>query len=150
MHGGDPRRIVVMGHSAGSHLIALTGLRGDLPGVAGLILNDIQMYDIGKYAALRGGLPRHFAYLFPERKWADLSPVTYLGNAPMPPTLVAYSKMPLSRDLSLDFAGRLKAAGAKVSIFDGRVYKHIDIDRMIGAEAGGISGAIAGFLKRYR
>jgi acetyl esterase/lipase len=149
-HGGDPRRIVVMGHSAGSHLVALMALRGDLSGVAGLILNDIQMYDIGKYAALRGGLPRHFSYLFPGRKWADLSPATHLGTAPVPPTLITFSKMPLSRELSLDFAARLKAAGAKVSIFDGRVYKHIDIDRKIGAEAGGISEAIAGFLKKFR
>ena len=146
--GGDPGRIVVIGHSAGAHLAALTALRGDLPGVAGLILNDIQMYDIAKYAELRGGLPRHFAYLFPEKRWAEWSPVAYLGTAPVPPTLVAYSQMKLSRELSLDFAGRLKAAGAKVSVFDGRAYKHIEIDRMIGAEAGGISGAIAGFLKR--
>lgn len=32
-HGGDPNRIVGMGHSAGCHLIALTGMRGGLPGV---------------------------------------------------------------------------------------------------------------------
>ncbi len=63
-HGGDPARIFVMGHSSGSHLAALAALKGDMPGVAGLILNDIQMYDIAKYAALRGGLPRHFAYFF--------------------------------------------------------------------------------------
>lgn len=149
-HGGDPRRIVVMGHSAGCHLAAMTALRGDLAGVAGLILNDIQMYDIEKYAALRGGLPRHFAYLFPQKRWAEWSPVTYLGSAPVPPTLIAFSKMPLSRELSLDFAARLKAAGVKVSIFDGRGYKHIDIDRMIGTEQGGISGAIAGFSRKFR
>ena len=150
LHGGDPRRILVMGHSAGSHLVALTALRGDLPGVAGLILNDIQMYDIAKYAALRGGLPRHFAYLFPERKWPDLSPVSHLGSAPIPPTLIAYSKMPLSRELSLDFAATLKASGGNVSTFDGRAYKHIDIDRKIGTENGGISAAIAAFLQRYQ
>jgi acetyl esterase/lipase len=150
LHGGDPSRIVVMGHSAGSHLIALTALRGDMPGVAGLILNDIQMYDIAKYAALRGGLPRHFSYLFPERKWADLSPVTHLGSAPIPTTLIAYSQMRLSRELSLDFAATLKASGGNVSTFDGRAYRHIDIDRMIGKENGGISAAIAAFLQRYQ
>jgi acetyl esterase/lipase len=149
-HGGDPRRIVVMGHSAGSHLVALTALRGDMPGVAGLILNDIQMYDIAKYSALRSGLPRHFAYLFPERNWAELSPSTFVGTAPIPPTLIAYSKMPLSRELSLDFAATLIAAGGSVSTFDGRAYKHIDIDREIGAEIGGVSAAVAAFLKQYR
>ena len=35
-HGGDPARIAVMGHSAGCHLAALTGIRGGLPGVAAL------------------------------------------------------------------------------------------------------------------
>lgn len=149
-HGGDPRRIVVMGHSAGSHLVALTALRGDMPGVAGLVLNDIQMYDIAKYAALRGGLPRHFAYLFPERKWPELSPATFLGNSPIPPTLIAYSKMPLSGELSLEFAAKLKASGGSVSTFDGRAYKHIDIDRKIGTENGGISAAIAAFLQRHQ
>lgn len=148
-HGGDPARIIVMGHSSGSHLAALAALKGDMPGVAGLILNDIQMYDIARYAALRGGLPRHFAYLFAERKWAELSPVTYIGRAKVPPVLIAFSQMRLSRELSLEFASRLKAAGAQVSIFDGSAYSHLEIDRRIGAEQGGMTAAVAGFVNRY-
>lgn len=148
-HGGDPARIFVMGHSSGSHLAALAALKGDMPGVAGLILNDIQMYDIAKYAVLRGGLPHHFAYLFPERKWTELSPVTYIGRTEIPPVLIAFSRMRLCRELSLDFASRLEAAGAIVSTFDGSAYSHMEIDRRIGAERGGMTEAVAGFLKRY-
>jgi acetyl esterase/lipase len=149
-YGGDPSRIFVMGHSSGSHLTALAALRGDLSGAAGLILNDIQMYDIPKFADLNGGhLPFHYAYLFaPERNWAGLSPVTYLGQGKVPPTLIAWSSMRLSRELSLDFAGRLTAAGVKVSTFDGMAYKHLEIDRRIGAEARGMSAATAAFLRR--
>jgi acetyl esterase/lipase len=150
-YGGDPGRIFVMGHSAGSHLTALAALRGDMPGAARLILNDIQMYDIAKFAALNGGhLPRHYGYLFGSGPaWAALSPAAHLGEAPVPPVLIAWSNMRLSRELSLDFAGRLTAAGVKVSTFDGMGYKHREIDRRIGAEAGGISGAVAGFLRRF-
>jgi acetyl esterase/lipase len=149
-YGGDPSRVFVMGHSAGSHLTALAALRGDMPGAAGLILNDIQMYDIAKFAALNGGgLPLHYGYLFGSGPaWAALSPAAYLRRAKVPPTLIAWSSMRLSRELSQDFAERLKAAGVKVSTFDGMAYKHLEIDRRIGAEEGGMTKAVAAFLRR--
>ena len=39
-HGGDSARIAVSGHSAGCHLVALTGCRGGLPGAAALVLGS--------------------------------------------------------------------------------------------------------------
>lgn len=147
-YGGDPRRIVMLGHSAGSHLAALAALSGKLPGLQGLICNDIQMYDISKFAALNGGhLPRHYGYLFGSgERWDALSPARYFGQYPMPPVLVCYSNMALSRELSLDFAERLRRSGVKVSTFDGSAYKHREINRQIGIDEGGISAAIAGYL----
>ncbi|WP_246675709.1 alpha/beta hydrolase [Mesorhizobium sp. B1-1-4] len=54
-HGGDARRIVAMGHSAGCHLVALTGKRGGLPGVAALLLDDTRAYDLTALAR-NGGM----------------------------------------------------------------------------------------------
>jgi acetyl esterase/lipase len=147
-HGGDQTRIVMMGHSAGSHLAALAALSGKLPGLHGLICNDIQMYDIEKFAAMNGGhLPRHYGYLFGAGdRWDALSPANYIGQHPMPPVLVCHSNMALSAELSLDFAERLKSAGVRVLVFDGRQYRHKDINRRIGLATGGISAAVADYL----
>lgn len=148
-YGGNPERIVMLGHSAGSHLVALAALSGKLPGLAGLICNDIQMYDIARFTTLNGGhLPRHYGYLFGKgERWDSLSPAHFIGKGPMPPVLVAYSKMPLSRELSLEFYARLKAAGVRVTVFDGRAYRHKEINRQIGVDQGGISAAIADYLR---
>lgn len=151
-HGGDPNRIIVMGHSSGSHLAALCALRGDMPGLAGLILNDIQLYDVEAFAIQNGGrLPTHYAYLFGSgAKWKVLSPASHIGKAPIPPVLIAYSSMPFSRDMSLDFAARLQNAQAEVRVFDGSAYRHKEIDEKIGGEQGGFSAEIAFFLMRFR
>lgn len=149
-YGGDPLHIVAMGHSAGCHLLALATLSGRLPGLAGLICNDIQMYDIAKFAAARGGtLPFHYALAFSSSSWSNLSPATFVGQYPVPPILVAYSSMEHSQDMSLDFVQRLIAAGVSVTVFDGSAYKHRAINRDIGHNQGGISAAIEGFLAAY-
>ena len=146
-YGGDPLRIVAMGHSAGCHLLALATLSGRLPGLAGLICNDIQMYDIAKFAATHGGtLPFHYALAFSSSSWSALSPSTFIGLHPVPPILLAYSSMEQSKDLSLDFAQRLIAAGVSVTIFDGLAYTHKAINRDIGHDQGGISAAIESFV----
>ena len=146
--GGDPSRIVALGHSAGTHLLALATLSGGMPGLKGLICNDIFMYDIAKFADLRGGrLPLDFRLVFNKASWKSLSPLTYLGQAPVPPVLVAYSSLEYSKEMSLDFAARLKAAGVRVSTFDGSSYRHLQIDREIGEPDSKITGAVTRFLK---
>lgn len=146
--GGDPSRIVALGHSAGTHLLALATLSGRMPGLKGLICNDIFMYDIAKFADLRGGrLPLDFRLVFNKASWKSLSPLTYLGQAPVPPVLVAYSSLEYSKEMSLDFAARLKAAGVRVSTFDGSSYRHLQIDREIGEPDSKITGAVTRFLK---
>jgi acetyl esterase/lipase len=146
--GGDPSRIVALGHSAGTHLLALTTLSGRMPGLKGLICNDIFMYDIPEFSELRGGhLPLDFSLVFNKASWKSLSPVTYLGQASVPPVLVAYSSLQYSKEMSLDFAARLKAAGVRVNTFDGSSYRHLQIDREIGVPDSRITDAVTRFLK---
>ena len=145
--GGDPSRIVALGHSAGTHLLALATLSGRMPGLKGLNCNDIFMYDIAKFADLRGGrLPLDFTLVFNKASWSALSPLTYLGQAPVPPVLVAYSGLKYSKEMSLDFAQKLKAAGVRVSTFDGLDYRHLQIDREIGKPDSKITDAVTRFL----
>ncbi|QND56970.1 alpha/beta hydrolase [Mesorhizobium huakuii] len=146
-HGGDPNRIVGMGHSAGCHLIALTGMRGGLPGVAGLLLDDTRAYDL---AALEknGGMVRAYARVFSDpSQWAALSPASFVDGRKHPPTFIAYSGASGRGEDSKAFAERLRATGTKVTLFDGSAYTHMSINRDFGEDGDALTAAALAFLK---
>ncbi len=145
-HGGDPARIAVMGHSAGCHLTALTGMRGGLPGVSALVLSDVEIYDVE--ALMQSGKKQKIygeAFSDPSQ-WRALSPTTYIGTDRHPPTFIAYSKVKGHAEAAETFASKLKSAGAQVTLFDGRAYSHFSMGRNFGSESGGMTGAVMAFL----
>ncbi|UCI08801.1 alpha/beta hydrolase [Mesorhizobium sp. B1-1-8] len=148
-YGGDPDRIAVMGHSAGCHLAALTGLRGGLPAVAALVLDDTEAYDIAALAQAQGGRLRPiYAKAFPDRaRWRALSPATYIESGKHPPVFVAYSGAPIRSVAAHAFADRLRAAGTRVTLFDGSAYTHMSINRDFGEEGDALTAAVMAFLK---
>jgi acetyl esterase/lipase len=145
-YGGDPARIAVMGHSAGCHLAALTGLRGGLKGVSALVLNDVENYDLEAFMQA-GTKPRIYGEAFPDpSQWHDLSPTTYVSTGSHPPIFIAFSKTRGHREAAQTFAAKLKAAGARVTLYDGSAYSHFAINRGFGSEEGGMTGAAMAFL----
>ena len=148
-YGGDPDRIAVMGHSAGCHLTALTGLRGGLPGVAALVLDDTEAYDIEALAKAHGGRLRPiYAQAFPDPgQWRALSPATYIESGKHPPVFVAYSNAPIRAVAARAFTDRLRATGTKVTLFDGSAYTHMAINRRFGEEGDALTAAAMAFLK---
>lgn len=147
-HGGDPSRIAVSGHSAGCHLVALTGCRGGLPGAKALVLSDVDVYDISAQAE-RGALKQVHKDAFPDPAlWAELSPITYASNARVP-MLIAYSRVRGHKRSATEFAAAVKKGGAHVELFDGSAYSHFSINRDFGSESNSITAATMDFLARY-
>ena len=146
-HGGDPNRIVGMGHSAGCHLIALTGMRGGLPGVAALILDDTRAYDLAALSK-NGGMVRAYARVFSDSsQWAALSPASFVDGKKHPPTFIAYSRASGRGEDSKAFAERLRATGTDVTLFDGSAYTHMSINRDFGEDGDALTAAVMTFLK---
>jgi acetyl esterase/lipase len=146
-YGGDPNRIVGMGHSAGCHLIALTGMRGRLPGVVGLILDDTRAYDLSALEK-SGGMVRAYARVFSDpSQWAALSPASYVDGRKHPPTFIAYSRADGRDEQSRAFAERLRATGTQVTLFDGSAYTHMSINHDFGEDGDALTAAALAFLK---
>jgi arylformamidase len=153
-YGGDPKRVVIMGHSAGSHLVAMVAAKGTVRGLRGVIPNDVQAYDMIAYGGMRGNLPRVYAMAFgtTPKNWARWSPVTYLRsrNVKLPPFLIMHSGGNITarrRMLSRGFAAELRRRGARVTMFDGRRYTHGAIMSRIGKSAE-VTNAVSRFLRR--
>lgn len=136
-----------MGHSAGCHLIALTGMRGGLPGIAALILDDTRAYDLAALAR-NGGMVRAYARVFSDTsQWAAFLPAVYVDGHKYPPTFIAYSRAPGRGEDSKAFAERLPAAGTEVTLFDGSAYTHMSINHDFGEDRDALTAAALAFLK---
>lgn len=152
-YGGDPKNIVLMGHSAGAHLVALAGAQGKAKGVRGIIPNDVQAYDLVAYATKRGSIGAMFGKAFSNnpRNWVKYSPSTYARRAKgIPPHLILYSKSQGERrsSISVGYGNLLKSRGTRVTMFDGRRYSHGAIAARLGRTGDPASAAIERFLRQ--
>lgn len=152
-YGGDPKKIVIMGHSAGSHLVSMVAAKKLGGKLRGVIANDVQAYDMVAYGGMRGSLPRVYQAAFGSSpaNWIKWSPVTYVrnGSGGLPPFMIMYSGSNYDRRkvLAHGFARELKNKGTRVTLFDGKRYRHGSIATTIGTSAE-VTRAVERFLKR--
>ena len=153
-YGGDKNKIVIMGHSAGSHLVSMVAAKRVGGKLRGVIANDVQAYDMVAYGGMRGSLPYVYAAAFGSNpnNWIKWSPATYVRRGPsggLPPVMIMYSGSNYKRRkiLAHGFAGDLRAKGARVTLFDGKRYSHGSIARRIGSSPE-VTRAVESFLRR--
>ncbi len=160
--GIDRRRIVLMGHSAGAHLVALVGtderyLKGaglSFADIAGVIPNDGAAYDVP--AQMKDGPPimqATYKQAFgtdPARQKA-LSPTAYAAAPNARDFLLLYVQRPDGVRQAKTLGDALTAGGSRVEhgSFPGEGLKgHAEINRRLGDPAYEATGAVDAWLKR--
>jgi acetyl esterase/lipase len=137
--GGDPARVVLMGHSAGAHLVSLLAAAPEMARDAGAkpwlgtIALDSAAYDV--VAVMER---RHFdlydrAFGTDRALWSAASPTLRLKAAPAPMLLVCSSKRADACPPAEEFAKRARALGARITTFPVDM-THGEINALLGTK----------------
>ena len=140
--GGDAERIVLVGHSAGGHLVSLVGADPGFLRTAGaptgsvdcVVALDTEGYDLEGKVALGGASERLVRRVFGDDAavWRDASPVTHLRDGASVAYLVV-TRGSLHRLAEADrFVDAVHANGGDATLLVAHGYTHADVNRRLG------------------
>lgn len=148
--GGDGSRVVLMGHSAGGHLVALVTADSALVRRAGVRhwLGTIGL-DAGAYNVVTIMRVRHLslydrAFGKDPAFWRSVSPTLRLDHTAVPLLLVCSSRRRYSCPQAEAFAARAKEQGGKATVLP-LDKSHAQIDSELGTDSA-YTRAVDGFL----
>ncbi len=157
--GGDPSRIVLMGHSSGAHLVSLVatdpsylGEHGLSPAdLRGIVSLDSASYDLSERAddvGMRKIIKEAFGE-DPDTLQAA-SPLHHVTSpSKYPPFLIVYaSRRPIAERESERFADAIKQAGGDAQIVQGEDKDHAAVNTDTGVRGDAMSEAIDRFIRR--
>jgi len=149
--GSDPAKFVLMGHSAGAHLVSLLDAQparaqraGARPWL-GTVSLDSAAYDVTRI--MRADHPRLYDHAFGRDPafWSDMSPAQQLGREAPPLLAVCSTKR---RDDSCararDFAAKAQALALRVEVLP-QALGHAEINETLGV-AGPYTDAVEAFM----
>ncbi|MBB3180886.1 alpha/beta hydrolase [Variovorax sp. Sphag1AA] len=160
--GIDPSRIVLMGHSAGAHLVALVGTDPRYLAAAGLSLSDLRGvvaldgagYDIPRQVASAGRLMRGTYMeafgLEPARQRA-LSPALQVFKPDSPAFLIAHIDRADGKAQSEALAKALGQAGIPAEVYAAGgtgLIGHLEINRLLGRADFPATAAVDAWLRK--
>lgn len=158
-YGGDPGRIVLMGHSAGGHLVSLLATADFLLPARGIATNRLKgiiSLDAGGYDLVSQSrlplLKKLYENAFgsnPDtlRKASPLFQIRPPGK--YPPFLVVTRGSPARMSDARRFASRLRATGAEAEIVPANPYSHGRVNTALGDPADTlVTPAVEAFLDR--
>lgn len=141
-YGGDPQKIVLMGHSAGAHLVSLTGTNPifleqvglDLSDIAGVVSLDTACYDVPEMLSAEGGSRMYLNAFGDDLKLnKEASPILQVSSyRPLPPFLVVKRGSTARRREIENFIRVLQQNRVKVEVVDAENYSHGRVNNAIG------------------
>lgn len=148
--GGDPSRFVLMGHSAGAHLVSLLTSAPSIASNAGAgsWLGTVVL-DSAAYNVVDIMQKRHFglydeAFGSDPQLWRDASPLLRLSSAPVPMLLVCSSQRSDSCVQAQAYAEKAKSLGGRISVYPIDM-RHGEINAQLGAP-GDLTTQVDNFL----
>ncbi|MBD3729584.1 MAG: alpha/beta hydrolase [Sphingomonadales bacterium] len=160
--GIDRSRVVLMGHSAGAHLVALVGTDPQYLRAAGLSYRDVAgivpldgaAYDVpsqmGENARLMGDTYKQ-AFGTDRARQLRLSPTAQAGKPNAPAFLILHVQRPDGTRQSNGLAAALAKSGTAVSVqgFEGRGLRgHAEINRRMGDPDYPATGVVDAWLRQ--
>ncbi|MEZ5386849.1 MAG: alpha/beta hydrolase [Prosthecobacter sp.] len=168
-YGGDPKRVLVGGHSAGAQLAAilctddryLKEVGSDFSCLIGCVPVDGDTYDIP--AMIEMAETRARVHGFPMPKYGhrlkfgndpalykDFSAVTHVAKGKgIPPFLILYvAHHPDNTAQAQRFGAVLKEAGVPVTLFGGRDTHHVKLNNDLGLASDPATKVLAAFVER--
>jgi len=141
-YGGKKDKIVLLGHSAGAHLVSLTGTsnlffpaRGiPLNAIKGIASIDTEGYDVSQRVEEADLDLYRNAFGTDPSILNEASPINHLFSGTNYPRFFIAKRGTVKKTAnSLAFINKLQSIGASVTIVDGSQYDHNGINRAIGA-----------------
>ena len=149
--GGDPGKFILMGHSAGGHLVALLNaspaLAGELPITPWLGAVSIESGALDVVEIMRGSHSRLYDRAFggDTAYWRAVSPMHALAPGAAPMLVVCSVRRPASCARSDRFAAQAVALGSRASVLREDL-SHADADARLGVDPG-YTGAVEAFMR---
>ena len=139
--GGDRSRFILMGHSAGAHLVTLLAtspsLASDLPLAPWLGVVSIESGALDVVEIMHGRHARLYDRAFgtDTAYWRTVSPMHALSQPTVPVLLVCSIRRPASCDRADRFAAKAAALGGRASVLREDL-SHADADARLGLDPG--------------
>lgn len=140
-YGGNPQKIVLMGHSAGAHLVALTATDTSLLGTTGYAPSwlrgvasfDTEGYDVYATQTYSPNDIYNGAFGNNPDIWKQASPIYHTSHGqPIPPFLMCERGSTLRKNILHRFADSLLLKGTPVTIIDANALSHEEVNTYIG------------------
>ncbi|MEO1655470.1 MAG: carboxylesterase family protein, partial [Bacteroidota bacterium] len=148
-YGGDSRRVALLGHSAGAHLVSLVGTDESYLQAEGLSLDQIKCvcsldagaYDIPYYLDTYAppGSNQYFNYqnaFGSERSdWESASPISHIeANKNIPDFMIVHQGTSQRVDLANNFGSALEQAGIPTTYLNAAPLDHENINGLLGSD----------------